>query len=161
MVKMDLSASGWWWLAAGALVALELATGTFYLLMVALGAAGGALAAMLGLAAAVQWVVATVLALLATGGWHRYRRRQRPAPSASHNPDVNLDIGNQLQVEAWAADRSARVNYRGTQWQARLAEGAQAAPGLHRITAVEANWLVLSPIAAQAVPAATAVSQAH
>ena len=36
---MDWSASTGWWLAAGVLVAAELATGTFYLLMLALGAA--------------------------------------------------------------------------------------------------------------------------
>jgi len=35
-----------WWVIAGTLVALELATGTFYLLMLALGAAAGALAAV-------------------------------------------------------------------------------------------------------------------
>ena len=39
---MDWSASTGWWLAAGVLVAAELATGTFYLLMLALGAAAGA-----------------------------------------------------------------------------------------------------------------------
>ena len=34
---MDLSSPTLWWLLAGALVAAELATGTFYLLMLALG----------------------------------------------------------------------------------------------------------------------------
>ena len=42
---MDLSLSTWWWIVAGVLVAAELATGTFYLLMVAIGCAAGALAA--------------------------------------------------------------------------------------------------------------------
>jgi len=37
-----------WWLVAGALVALELTTGTFYLLMLALGAAAGAVVAHAG-----------------------------------------------------------------------------------------------------------------
>ncbi|HSI49746.1 MAG TPA: NfeD family protein [Ideonella sp.] len=147
---MDLSVSTWWWVAAGALVALELATGTFYLLMLALGAAGGALAALAGLAVGLQWLAATLLGLGATGLWHRHRGRQRQAPAPSQNPDVNLDIGNPVQVDAWGPDRSARVNYRGTQWQARLAEGAHAAPGPHRISAVEANWLVLSPLPAAA-----------
>jgi membrane protein implicated in regulation of membrane protease activity len=39
---MDLSASTYWWVAAGVAVAVELATGTFYLLMIALGLAGAA-----------------------------------------------------------------------------------------------------------------------
>src|ERR671928_123616 len=43
---MDISASTFWWVAAGVAVAAELTTGTFYLLMVALG-----------LDAAVNWGV--------------------------------------------------------------------------------------------------------
>ena len=45
---MDWNASTGWWLAAGVLVVAELATGTFYLLMLALGLAAGALAAHAG-----------------------------------------------------------------------------------------------------------------
>ena len=37
---MEIGASASWWLIAGVLVAAELVTGTFYLLMLALGAAG-------------------------------------------------------------------------------------------------------------------------
>ena len=40
---MDLSAATWWWLAAGALVLGELAVGSFYMLMLALGCVAGAL----------------------------------------------------------------------------------------------------------------------
>ena len=47
---MDWHASTVWWLITGGLVAAELATGTFYLLMLALGAAAAAVAAHLGLA---------------------------------------------------------------------------------------------------------------
>jgi membrane protein implicated in regulation of membrane protease activity len=42
---MDFSATTVWWVLAGLAVALELATGTFYLLMLALGMAAGAIAA--------------------------------------------------------------------------------------------------------------------
>jgi membrane protein implicated in regulation of membrane protease activity len=37
------------------------------------------------------------------------------------------------------------VPYRGSTWTARLAPGAAAAPGEHVVTAVEGNWLVLTP----------------
>ena len=37
-----------WWVLAGSAVALELLTGTFYLLMVAVGCAVGGLAALAG-----------------------------------------------------------------------------------------------------------------
>ena len=40
---MDWNAPTWWWLAAGALVAAELATGTCYLLRLARRCAAGAL----------------------------------------------------------------------------------------------------------------------
>ena len=50
-----------WWLMAGAAVAVELLTGTFYLLMLALGLAAAALAAHAGMPVPVQLVVAAVV----------------------------------------------------------------------------------------------------
>ena len=47
---MDWNSANIWWVAAGLMVAAELATGSFYLLMVAFGMVAGALAAHLGLA---------------------------------------------------------------------------------------------------------------
>jgi hypothetical protein len=83
-----------WWLAPGALVAAELATGTFYLLMVALGCAAGALAAHAGLSGTTQVVCAALLGLVATAAWHLHRARQPGALPVQHNRDVNLDIGS-------------------------------------------------------------------
>ncbi|HEU6455220.1 MAG TPA: NfeD family protein, partial [Roseateles sp.] len=45
---MDWTDATTWWIAAGVLVAIELGTGTIYLLMLAVGAVAGALAAHLG-----------------------------------------------------------------------------------------------------------------
>ncbi len=42
---MDWNAWTFWWVAGGVLVAAELATGTFYLLMLALGCGAAAVAA--------------------------------------------------------------------------------------------------------------------
>ena len=58
---MDLSASTFWWVAAGVAVAVELATGTFYLLMIALGLAGAAVVAMLGMGLTAQIVSAALI----------------------------------------------------------------------------------------------------
>ena len=142
---MDLSAATFWWVAAGVAVAAELATGTFYLLMFALGLAAGAVAAHLGLSSTLQIAAAAVVGSAATALWH-WKRASHPqsAPAAS-NRDVNLDIGERVQVAAWGSDGTARVTYRGTQWTARLQPGASAAPGEHRVAAVEGNWLVLAP----------------
>lgn len=142
---MDLSTTTVWWVAAGIAVAAELATGTFYLLMFALGLAAGAVAAHLGLGTAAQIVVAALVGAASTALWHWKRARQPHSAPVESNRDVNLDIGERVVVESWARDGTARVNYRGTQWTARLQPGAPAAPGEHRVAAVEGNWLVLAP----------------
>jgi membrane protein implicated in regulation of membrane protease activity len=142
---MDLSNATFWWVAAGAAVAIELATGTFYLLMMALGLAGAALAAHLGLALNGQIITAALLGGGATAWWHWQRARQPRSAPVNENRDANLDIGERVHVAAWAADRTARVPYRGSLWTARLAPGASAAPGEYRVQSVEGNWLVLAP----------------
>jgi membrane protein implicated in regulation of membrane protease activity len=142
---MDMSATTWWWLAAGAAVAAELTTGTFYLLMVALGLVAGALAGHAGLGVGAQLVVAAVVGGGATALWHWKRSREpRPAP-VRENRDANLDIGERVLVATWSADGSAHVQYRGSTWVARLQPGAVAAPGPYVVAAVEGNWLVLAP----------------
>jgi len=145
---MDWSASTWWWLAAGLLVAAELLSGTFYLLMVALGCVAGALLAYAGLGVAAQLALAALVGAGATAAWH-WRRAHAPrsAPVES-NRDANLDVGQTVFVEAWAGDRTARVQYRGSWWSAHLARGAAAAAGPHVIVAVRGNQLELSPAAA-------------
>ena len=150
---MELSNATIWWVAAGVVVAAELATGTFYLLMIALGLAAAAVAAQLGLAVSGQIVVAALLGGGATAVWHWHRYRQPHSAPARENHDVNLDIGEHVHVHAWAADRTGRVQYRGSVWTARLMPGAVAAPGEHRVTAVEGNWLVLEPLAPDATAA--------
>lgn len=141
---MDFSASSFWWVAAGVAVAAELATGTFYLLMIALGLAGAAVAAHLGLGATAQVVVGAVVGGGATALWHWHRASQPRSASARENRDVNLDIGERVHVSRWEADRTARVPYRGSQWTARLQDGADAVPGEYMVVAVEGNWLVLA-----------------
>jgi membrane protein implicated in regulation of membrane protease activity len=142
---MELSAATIWWVAAGVAVAAELATGTFYLLMMALGLAAGAIAAHLGLSESAQVVCAAVVGGGATALWHWRRARNPRSAPAAENRDVNLDIGERVKVVEWAADGTARVTYRGSAWPARLARGATPVPGEHEIVAVEGNWLVLAP----------------
>ncbi len=143
---MDLSSASVWWIAAGVAVAAELATGTFYLLMIALGLGAGALAAQFGSTQPIQLLVAAVVGGGATAFWH-WRRVSRAGPSlpTAQDRDVNLDIGERVHVLAWAGDGTARVNYRGSTWGARLQPGAPAVPGEHVVAAVEGNWLVLAP----------------
>ena len=135
-----------WWLLAGALVAAELATGTFYLLMLALGCVAGAVAAHLGLGTVAQVVAAAVLGGGATVGWHLKRAREPKSAPAASNRDVNLDIGQAVQVPAWSADGTARVQYRGASWAVRLADNGPAMPGTHTIVALHGSELLVAPV---------------
>ena len=49
-----------WWLIAGSLVGIELMTGTFYLLMLAIGATAGAIAAHAQLGFTTQLITGSV-----------------------------------------------------------------------------------------------------
>ncbi|MEN9627941.1 MAG: hypothetical protein RJA10_1168 [Pseudomonadota bacterium] len=144
---MDWTPSTLWWLAAGTLVAAELLTGTFYLLMLALGCVAGALAAHAGAGGVAQVAVAALLGAGATVGWHVKRARAPQSAPVERNRDVNLDIGEQVMVRAWAADGSTRVSHRGSTWTARLAPGSAPSSGTHVIVAVQGNQLQLAPAA--------------
>jgi membrane protein implicated in regulation of membrane protease activity len=140
---MDWSASTWWWIAAGVLVAGELATGTFYVLMLAIGCAFGALAGYAQISFLAQAAVAAAVGGAAVLAWDRTRKRDpaRLAPAA--NRDINLDIGEQVQVDGWNADGTARVPYRGSSWNVRYIGDGPAAPGPHVIAEVRHNELAL------------------
>ena len=149
---MDFSASTFWWVAAGVAVAAELATGTFYLLMIALGMAAAAVAAHLGVGTSAQIAAAALIGGGATALWHWKRFTQPRSAPARENRDVNLDIGDRVRVELWASDRTTRVQHRGSTWAARLAPSATPTSGEHVVTAVEGNWLVLTPAAPHSIP---------
>jgi len=138
-----MSSATLWWIGCGALVAAELATGTFYLLMLALGAGAAALAGWLGFDLSTQFIAAAVVGVGGVLLWHRHRLRETGELPAHANPDVNLDIGQTVQVSTWAGDGSATVKYRGADWRVRfIGDGAPAA-GNHKIRAVEGSTLLL------------------
>jgi membrane protein implicated in regulation of membrane protease activity len=46
-------------------------------------------------------------------------RTGRPSGQpVGRNPDVHADVGERVQVDQWDAQGRARVQYRGTQWDA-------------------------------------------
>ena len=132
-----------WWLLAGGAVALELATGTFYLLMLAVGFGAAALAAHFGLGVQVQLVVAAAVGGGAVLGWHLFRGRGvAPAPARA-NPDVNPDVGETVQVDSWREDGTATARYRGASWAVVAAPGTECVPGAYRVREVVGNRLVV------------------
>jgi membrane protein implicated in regulation of membrane protease activity len=138
-----MSDSTLWWLATGGLVAVELISGTFYLLMLALGLASAALAAHAGFAVTWQWVIAALVGGGSVLIWHRYKRAQPALAPAQSNPDVNMDVGVEVHVASWQADGTTAVKYRGAHWDAILQTGQPAEPGAYVIAQVVGSRLVL------------------
>ncbi|WP_338763376.1 NfeD family protein [Massilia sp. METH4] len=131
-----------WLIAAGVLVALELFSGTFYLLMVALGALAGALVAALRVDLPGQMLAAAVVAIIATVLLRRRRRNEPATVPATRDPNVNLDIGQQVQVAHWEG-HTARVMYRGALWDVELAPGAAPHTGTFTIREVRGSTLIV------------------
>jgi membrane protein implicated in regulation of membrane protease activity len=132
-----------WLAAAGVLIVLELFTGTFYLLMMAVGLAFGAVAAWLGASIPVQAIVAAVIGIVGTGLLHRSRLGRPPRVDAARDQNVNMDIGQRLAVDNWQQGH-ARVMYRGALWDVELGPGAQAQAGDYRIVEVQGSRLIVA-----------------
>ena len=141
-----------WLIAAGVAVTVELFIGTFYLLMIAIGLVFGALAAAVGLALPIQTMVASVVGVAATIGLRRSRYgRMGTRVDAERDPNVNLDIGQTINVPAWQ-DGVARVMYRGALWDVELerslgtpvASPVPAAPGQYIIREVRGSRLIVA-----------------
>lgn len=134
-----------WWLLAGVAVAVELLTGTFYLLMLGIGMAAGALAAHLGASMPAQLVAAALVGGGAVAGWHVVRRRSGSG-GAGGNTNLDFDAGETVHVEAWTSDHTAAVRYRGSTWTAVPAGGLPQGTGAHRVREVNGSRLVLEKI---------------
>ena len=142
--KLTMEQTTIWWVLGGLLVAIELATGTFYLLMIAIGMAAGAIAAHLGLPVVGQIVAAAVIGGGAVVLQYWRGSKQPKAAQANANKDVHIDIGEMVKVEAWAPDGTTTVKYRGATWTAVMAHpGIEASVGQFRILELLGNRLVL------------------
>jgi membrane protein implicated in regulation of membrane protease activity len=133
----------YWLVAAGVLVVFELFTGTFYLLMIAIGLGFGALAALMGFSTPAQTIAAAVVGVVATGLLHRSRFGRPARGTAARDPNVNIDIGQSVTVDAWR-DSKARVMYRGALWDVELAPGAQPQSGVFKIVEVRGSRLIVA-----------------
>ncbi|MGE4126321.1 MAG: NfeD family protein [Pusillimonas sp.] len=136
----------WFWFifALAALIG-EVLSGTFYLLLIAVGLVAGGLAAFSGASFTLQLlavVVVTGLGLLVLRKTHVLKKREI---NARRNRDVNLDIGQVVTVASWGQGNTTKVRHRGALWSARLAQGQPAGTGPHRIIEIEGSVLVLTP----------------
>ena len=134
-----------WTVAGFALIIAELVTGTFYLLVVGVGAFAGALVAWLGGNTLVQAVSGSVVASVGVLMAHHWHAAHRKADEGHAN---FLDRGQPVILEGWVDEnrRIARVKYRGAGWDARLSRAEdKPAPGTTLyIEGQEGNTLVVA-----------------
>ncbi len=135
-----------WWLIAGAAIVVELLSGTIYLLLLAGGFAATAISAHLGFGTVTQLLVAAVVGVVAVLAWYSIQRKRPPPPPTEANRDLNLDIGERVQVEAWNPDGTATVRYRGAQWTVVQRAGHAPSTGEHRVVEVVGSRLVVDKI---------------
>jgi membrane protein implicated in regulation of membrane protease activity len=128
-----------WWIFGVVLIGAELVTGTFYLFAAGIACLAGGLIAWAGAPIAMQLLVTAILAIVGTLVAHRVRlRRATPAPMPS------LDVGQPVQVQFWHPNGTARVTYRGTQWDAQLAQPDGARANTMYIVATRGSTLIVS-----------------
>jgi membrane protein implicated in regulation of membrane protease activity len=129
----------YWFLLALILLGLEMATGTFYLLMVAIAMAVGGFAALLGMSMAWQLILCAVTVIAGTIMLRRWKSTQ-----ATEAPSASLDIGLPVKVIKWNDNGSARVFYRGAEWDAELESADTPRDATLYIAAVQGSALVLT-----------------
>ena len=132
-----------WFVSSLVLVIAELLTGSLYLLTIAFGAAIGGLAAWQGASLWLQ-IALSALATVVGAALVNRRRKGMIELSPETNPNLLIDIGSKVHVDAWASNGSARVTHRGSDWDADLSVGSAAQPGWFTIQAIQNNRLLLA-----------------
>lgn len=129
----------YWFLLALFLLALEIATGTFYLLVVSVAMAVGGLAALMGAGLAWQLTLGAIAVVAGTMLLRNWK-------SARDNDvaDASLDVGQPVQVLEWHENGTARVSYRGAEWDAEPESANMPRDGILYIEVVRGSSLVLT-----------------
>ncbi len=129
----------YWFVLALVMLGLEMATGTFYMLVLALALGAGGVAALLGVSVPWQLASSAVVGIIGTLLVSRMR-------SVGGRAAVNqsLDIGQYVKVITWREDGSARVFYRGAEWDAEPESADMARDGVFYIKAIRGSKLVLT-----------------
>ncbi len=129
----------YWFLLALVLAGLEMVTGTFYLLVLAIAMTVGGLVALLGAGIAWQLVLGAVTGVTGTIILRRWKNDH-----AGTAAGINLDVGQQVKVLKWNDDGSARVFYRGAEWDASLEASDTPRDGMLYIADVRGSALILT-----------------
>lgn len=129
----------YWIILALVLLGVEMATGTFYMLVLSLAMALGGVLALAGLALPLQMTLVGLAAVIGTALLRRVRSG-RP-DNAKHD---SLDVGQSVRVLAWKEDGTARVHYRGADWDAEPESADMPRDGVFYIKATQGSKLILT-----------------
>ena len=115
-----------WVIVGFVLVIAELMTGTFYLLVLGVGAFVAALAEWAGAPVLVQAIAGGIVAIGGAMLVHHWHGNRGPSDGRSNL----LDRGQPVVLEGWANEPAglARVKYRGASWEARIASADNRPP---------------------------------
>lgn len=133
-----------WYFAATAAIVVELMTGTFYLLILALALGLGGACIQTGQGGTVAMLVSAGVAVL---GWGLLWLTKKTA-SDTAEPDSNaLDIGQTVELLKPTKEQGSpwayRVRYRGTEWDALLQEPHRSDATHAVIVGQDGNTLLL------------------
>lgn len=141
---MFISGTVLWFILALIVAAVEMVTGTVYLLAVMLACAAAGAAGWLGLDASWQFAVCAFVTVAGCALAHLLRRRRHPEADKL----MHLDEGERIRVEAVGTGGTAVVQYRGAPWIA-CAEEGELSPGLWIIARVDGTRLILRSAASR------------
>jgi membrane protein implicated in regulation of membrane protease activity len=134
-----MAAYVYWFLLALVLLGLEMATGTFYLLVLSVALAVGGLAALLN--ASMPWQL-TLSALAVIAGTIIVRRWK--TTQADEVAGADMDAGQPVQVLKWNENGMARVSYRGAEWDAEPESADMPRDGTLYIKTIRGSRLILT-----------------
>ncbi|HET7833457.1 MAG TPA: NfeD family protein [Gallionella sp.] len=128
-----------WFLLALALLIAEMASGTFYMLVLAGAMCVGGLAALIGFGEPLQLTFGAIAGV--AGIWWLHRWKGARAVQADQ---ANPDFGQPVQVLNWREDGTARVYYRGAEWDAEPETADTPHAGTLYIKAMRGSKLIVS-----------------
>lgn len=131
----------YWFLLALGLLAMEMLTGTFYMLILSLAVGMGGLVALLGWDMPIQIACGAITGMIGV----MVVRRMKSAGIAK-SEDQNLDVGQTVRLITWNNDGTARVHFRGAEWDAELEDfnPEMVPPAVLYIKSMHGSKLVLT-----------------
>lgn len=129
----------YWFLLALILLGLEMATGTFYLLMLAVAMAVGGLFAFFGFAFSIQLLTAALVGVAGIFVLFHLKGTHPENPTSQ-----GLDIGQPVKILTLRTDGTARVFYRGAEWDAELNRASADPDAVFYIKEIRGSVLILT-----------------